>query len=94
MQEVILSLVPTGSTPLSDILSVDTVNDTVVYFQGILPMFSHPLNDKHMVKVYAGLLLLEIDLEYQIPRFGVLSINIRQKVQQVFMRKTPNAEKA
>jgi len=49
MKEVILSLVPACSTPLSYILSVDTVNNTVFYFQGILPMFSHSLNDKQLL---------------------------------------------
>jgi len=53
MKEVILSLVPVDSTPLLDILSVDTVNDMIVYFQGILAIFSHPQKDKnHRIHIF------------------------------------------
>ena len=46
MKQIILPLIPVGSTPLSDILSVEIVNDIMVYYQGVLPIFTHPKDDK------------------------------------------------
>jgi len=82
MKEVILSLVPAGSTPLSDILSVDTVNDTIVYFQGILPMFSHPLNDKRSHHMFIGYLISEGLCKFTIirDRLGIPNSTLRRIV--------------
>ncbi len=82
MKEVILSLIPAGSTPLSDILSVDTVNNMVVYFQGILPIFSHPLDDKRSHHMFTGYLIVEGLCKFTIirDRLGIPNSTLRRIV--------------
>ena len=59
MKQIILPLIPVGSTPLSDILSVEIVNDIMVYYQGVLPIFTHPKDDKCSYHMFIGHLIAE-----------------------------------
>jgi len=59
MKQIILPLIPAGSTLLSDILSVDTVKDMVVYSHGVLPIFTHPKDDKRTYRMFIGHLIAE-----------------------------------
>lgn len=59
MKQIILPLIPSGATSLSDILSVETVNDVMVYYQGAFPIFTHPKDDKRSHYMFIGHLIAE-----------------------------------
>ena len=82
MKEIILPLIPAGSTPLSDILSVETVADTIIYCQGIFPVFSHHKDDKQTFRMYTAQLISEGRCKFTIIRnkLGIPSSSLRRAV--------------
>ncbi len=82
MKQIILPLIPAGSTLLSDILSVETVNEMLVYSQGILPIFTHPKDDKRTYHMFLGQLIVEGACKFTVIRdnLGIANSTLRRIV--------------
>jgi len=82
MKQVILPLIPAGSTPLSDILSVESLNDTIVYCQGALPIFTHPKDDKCSHHMFIAHLIAEGHCKFTVVQkaLGIPKTSLRRIV--------------
>ena len=57
MPQPLLPLVRDGATPLSKHISVVNENDTWTYFAGVLPVFSHPADDRDSFRMFTAQLV-------------------------------------
>jgi len=80
MPQVQLPLIPNGSTYITDLLSVRKEDGNVVYFNGIMPVFSHRENDKASFKMITAQFCVngyckQMDI---VRAFGVTQISVKR----------------
>jgi transposase len=84
MPQALLPLVPDGATPICDHISVVKENDTWTYFAGVLPVFSHPQDDRDSFRMFTAQLVCngickQVDI---VKTFGVAPISVKRAVKQ------------
>lgn len=84
MPQRILPMLPAGSTAITDTLSVDNESGRWIYFQGVLPVFTHEADDHQTFQMFAGQLAANghcrlVDIERA---FGVSSISVKRMVKR------------
>ncbi len=84
MPQSLLPLVPDGATPICDHISVVNENDTWTYFAGVLPVFSHPRDDRNSFRMFTAQLVCngickQVDI---VKTFGVAPISVKRSVKQ------------
>lgn len=84
MPQPLLPLVPDGATPICDHISVVKKNDTWTYFAGVLPVFSHPEDDRNSFRMFTAQLVCkgtcrQVDI---VKTFGVAPVSVKRAVKQ------------
>ena len=84
MPQSLLPLVPDGATPICDHISVVNENDTWTYFAGVLPVFSHPRDDRNSFRMFTAQLVCngickQVDI---VKTFGVAPVSVKRAVKQ------------
>ena len=84
MPQPLLPLVPDGATPICDHISVVNENDTWTYFAGVLPVFSHPRDDRNSFRMFTAQLVCngickQVDI---VKTFGVAPVSVKRSVKQ------------
>jgi transposase len=84
MPQPLLPLVPDGATPLCDHISVVKEDDAWTYFAGILPVFSHPEDDRNSFRMFTAQLVCngickQVDI---VKTFGVAPVSVKRAVKQ------------
>ena len=84
MPQSLLPLVPDGATPICDHISVVNENDTWTYFAGVLPVFSHPRDDRNSFRMFTAQLVCngickQVDI---VKTFGVAPVSVKRSVKQ------------
>ncbi len=84
MSQLILPLLPSGSTEINDYLSVKNENGYWYYFVGINPIFSHEENDLASFRMFTSQLIVSgqcrnIDI---IKAFGVSPNSVKRGVKK------------
>ena len=84
MPQTLLPLVPDGATPICDHISVVNENDTWTYFAGVLPVFSHPRDDRDSFRMFTAQLVCngickQVDI---VKAFGVAPVSVKRAVKQ------------
>ena len=84
MPQQILPLLPTGSTAITDTLSVVNAEGRWTYFQGLWPVFTHAADDQRTFQMFAGQLAANghcklVDIE---KAFGVPAISVKRMVKR------------
>jgi transposase len=77
-------MLPSGSTLITDTLSVVNQDGSWIYFQGVLPVFTHAADDERTFQMYAGQLAANghcklVDIERA---FGVSAISVKRMVKR------------
>jgi len=84
MAQRILPMLPSGSTLITDTLSVVNQDGSWIYFQGLLPVFTHAADDNRTFQMYAGQLAAQghcklVDIQRA---FGVSAISVKRMVKR------------
>jgi len=84
MAQRLLPLLPAGSTPITDTLSVVNEGGRWTYFQGLLPVFTHAASDNRSFRMFTAQLAANghcklVDIERA---FGVTAISVKRAVKR------------
>jgi hypothetical protein len=82
MAQRLLPLLPAGSTPITDTLSVVNEGGCWTYFQGLLPVFTHGATETRAFRMFTAQLAVHghcklVDIERA---FGVTAISVKRAV--------------
>ncbi len=85
MQQLLLPMIPLGSTIINGQLSVDNRNDEWFYFLGGIPIYSHRADNKKLFRLHTSQLInsgacRSIDI---IRTFGVSKSNVMRSLRQL-----------
>ena len=84
MAQRLLPLLPAGSTPITDTLSIVNEGGRWTYFHGLLPVFTHDATDVRSFRMFTAQLAANghcklVDIERA---FGVTAISVKRAVKR------------
>ena len=84
MPQAILPLFPDDVTPINNIFSFAKREGTVYYFQGTLPVYTHPEDDLKSFKIFVSQLYINGACKQSeiVRAFGVSSISVKRWVKK------------
>lgn len=84
MPQPLLPLVPDGATPISGHFSVVNENDRWTYLAGLLPVFSHPADDRDSFRMFTAQLVCNGNCKQAdiAKTFGVAPVSVKRAVKQ------------
>jgi transposase-like protein len=84
MPQALLPLVPDGATPVSNHISVVNEIDKWTWFAGVLPIFSHPVDDRDSFRMFTAQLVCNGTCKQTdiVNTFGVAAISVKRAVKQ------------
>lgn len=85
MPQTLLPIFPAEATPINELISFCKRDDTVFYFHGCLPVFSHAESDLKSFRLFASQLVVNGScMQAELVRaFGISSISMKRHVKRL-----------